>query len=93
MPTNDTDYRGWTNSRTWCANLYLELERTAYEDISATRKRGELVTAAQVKGWFERLHLKCDAWTAGTVNWQEISDNYNDQAPFIDCSKPTNKRG
>lgn len=71
------EYQGWTNSRTALAALYLEQERVAYEVFSAIRKRGELVTALQVRAEFHRLKLHCDDWTTGPVNWHEIADNYN----------------
>lgn len=76
----DTEYQGWTNSRTWSAAYLVQQERPAYEFLVAIRKQGKLVTGNDVKAQFNRLKLKTDNWTKGAINWQEIADtHYNNE--------------
>jgi hypothetical protein len=69
------EYQGWTNSKTWSAAYLVNQEVTAYKALTAIAKEKQ-VTGEDVKAEFNRLHLKCDSWTTGVINWQEIADAY-----------------
>lgn len=70
-----SEYQGWTNSKTWSAAYLVNQERSVYKNLTAIRKE-RLVTGNDVKSEFERLNLKCDVWTIGVINWQEIADEH-----------------
>lgn len=71
------DYQGWTNSKTWACNLYMEQEQIIYKKIVAIRKERE-ITAKDVENlWRNEKHESCDNWTMGKINFQEIADSYN----------------
>lgn len=74
---NQTDYQGWTNSRTYLTNLYLLQERPIYEKlISIVKVRP--VTAKDIHNcWDYVKHEPCDSWASGFCNWQEIADFFN----------------
>lgn len=73
------DYQGWTNSKTWACNLYMEQEQIIYKKIVAIRKE-RLIKESDIKTlWYNEKHAPCDNWTMGKINFQEIADNYNNK--------------
>lgn len=73
---NDTEYQGWTNSRTWSAAYLIMQERPIYEKLSAIVKVRP-VTAADIKTvWHNDKHESIDTWTTGSINFQEIADSH-----------------
>lgn len=70
-----SEYQGWTNSKTWSAAYLTNQEPSIYKNLTVIRKT-RLVTGNDVKAEFERMKLKCDNWTIGAINWQEIADDH-----------------
>lgn len=70
-----SEYQGWTNSKTFSAAYLTNQEPSIYKNLTAIRKT-RLVTGNDVKAEFERMKLKCDSWTIGIINWQEIADTH-----------------
>lgn len=73
-----SEYQGWTNSKTWSAAYLTNQEPSIYKNLTHIKKHGmpAFVSGQDVKAEFERIKLKCDSWTIGAINWQEIADTH-----------------
>ena len=70
------EYQGWSNSTTWCYNLYFFQERVNYEAMTnLIRKDGTInIDRAQKLMW--RAGVEIDYWCEGAVNVNEIVENF-----------------
>lgn len=71
-------YQGWSNSATWCFNLYFLQERKNYNDLlRLIRKDGTINQTRAVKlfSW-SGIRDKIDEWCEGNINVPEILEEF-----------------
>lgn len=76
LNTTNSEYQGWTNSATWCFNLYVQQEREYYEHMANLAEKGEF-TVDHAMVWFATLPIKIEPWCKGNVNVSEIVEAFN----------------
>ena len=74
-------YQGWTNSATWCANLYFNQERPYYEELVRLMKKDGRLDRIKVRMLFNRYMLDknvspFDQECEGPVYIEEICNNF-----------------
>lgn len=80
MPTNNEEYQGWSNSKTWNVNWLIDQDRRANDFLSNIRKQRKVCVSDIIAAFALRGDLRtCEKWVKGKTNWQEIADFWNDR--------------
>jgi hypothetical protein len=78
----DTPHEGWSNSATWCFNLYLLQERSHYEALLALRRKDGKINYDRAfllmrsAAYCTRNPILIDNWCEGMVIVSEIVDAF-----------------
>lgn len=73
-------YQGWSNSATWCFNLYFLQECKNYEALKALIRKDGTINENRAIKLFNRSNIcsQIDNWCEGDINVPEILNEFED---------------
>lgn len=71
-------YQGWSNSATWCFNLYFLQERSNYQALLRLIRKDGTINQTRAIRLFNQAgtRLQVDEWCEGNINIPEILENF-----------------